>query len=221
MAGGRQRVDRIELSIAVVLQLGILIVTIGSRVERAWLTAFAGAVVLLLTFAPAIIERKLRLTLPVEFTLVTCVFLYASFILGEVRDFYERIWWWDLALHGLSALTIGVIGFLSIYVFWMTRRVRVAAGWIATITFAIAVSVGTVWEIFEFLMDWYFGFEMQSSGHLDTMTDLIINAIGAAIAAAFGYFYVYDKDSDIVRRMLDAIAARRDRMAKTKRKGQR
>lgn len=210
MAGGRQRVDRIELSIAVVLQLGILIVTIGSLVERAWLTAFTGAVVLLLTFAPAIIERKLRLTLPVEFTLVTCVFLYASFILGEVRDFYERIWWWDLALHGLSALTIGVIGFLSIYVFWMTRRVRVAAGWIATITFAIAVSVGTVWEIFEFLMDWYFGFEMQSSGHLDTMTDLIINAIGAAIAAAFGYFYVYDKDSDIVRRMLDAIAARRE-----------
>jgi hypothetical protein len=199
-------IDQVELGIAAVLQLGILAIVVASLFQGRWLDAFNGTIVLLLTFAPAMLKHRLQVPLPVELTLVTCVFLFASFVLGEVRDFYERIWWWDLALHGLSALTVGLIGFLGIYVFYMTRRIQVAAGWIATITFALAVSVGTVWEIFEFVMDWYFGFNMQKSGLVDTMTDLLINAIGAAIAAAIGYFYVYKEDSLLGRRLIRAIA---------------
>jgi hypothetical protein len=203
--------DRVEMAVAVILQFGIGLVTVSALIQSQWLVAFNGALVLLLSFAPAIIERRLRVPLPVELTLATCVFLYASFALGEVRDFYEKIWWWDLALHGLSALTIGIIGFLSIYVFYMTQRIRVAAGWIATITFALAVSVGTIWEIFEFLMDWYFGFNMQKSGLEDTMTDLMINSAGASVAAAIGYFYVYDEDSLLGRRLIQALERHRNR----------
>ena len=203
--------NRVEMAVAIVLQIGILLVTVSALFESQWLVAFNGALVLLLSFAPAIIEHRLRVPLPVELTLITCIFLYASFALGEVRDFYEKIWWWDLALHGISALTVGIIGFLSIYVFYMTRRIRVAAGWIATITFALAVSVGTIWEIFEFAMDWYFGFNMQKSGLTDTMTDLIINGAGAAIAAAIGYFYVYDQDSLLGRRLIRAVERHKSR----------
>jgi hypothetical protein len=143
--------------------------------------------------------------------LLTCIFLYASFALGEARDFYEKIWWWDLALHGTSALVIGVIGFLSIYVFYMTRRISIAPGWIAMITFALAVSLGTLWEIFEFLVDWYFGMNMQKSGLTDTMTDLMINAGGAALAAISGYLYVRDEDSQLGRRIIKAYAKRHDK----------
>ncbi|MDH3441904.1 MAG: hypothetical protein OEM63_14190 [Gammaproteobacteria bacterium] len=198
-------IDLVELGIAAVLQLGIVVIVVASLYQGRWLDAFNGTIVLLLTFTPAMLEHRLEVPLPVELTLITCIFLFASFGLGEVRDFYEKIWWWDLALHGLSALTVGLIGFLGIYVFYMTRRIRVAAGWIATITFAIAVSVGTVWEIFEFLMDWYFSFNMQKSGLVDTMTDLLINAFGAAIAAATGYFYVYKEDSLLGRRLIRAV----------------
>ena len=202
-------IDRVELSIALVLQMGILVVTISAFFQGRWLGAFSGALVLLLTFAPAMIERRLNLTLPVEFTLINCVILYASFALGEAQDFYERIWWWDLALHGFSALTIGMIGFLCIYVFYMTHRIRIAPGWIATITFALAVAVGTIWEIFEFLADLTLGLNMQKSGLDDTMTDLMINAAGAALAALMGYFYVRDQDSLFARRILGAWAKRR------------
>ncbi len=204
-------VDRIEMIVASVLQLGIAAVVVGALVEKQYLVAFNGAFVLFLSFAPAMIERRLRVPLPVELTLITCVFLFASFALGEVRGFYEKFWWWDLALHGLSALTVGIIGFLSIYVFYMTHRISVAAGWIATITFSIAVTVGTLWEMFEFLMDWYFGFNMQKSGLPDTMTDLLINAAGAAIAAAIGYFYVYGEDSLFGRRLIQAVARHKNK----------
>ena len=202
-------IDRVELAIALVLQVGILAVTISAFIERQWLGGFAGSVVLLLSFAPAMIERRWKLALPVEFTLITSVFLYASFALGEARDFYERIWWWDLALHGLSALTIGVIGFLLIYVFYMTNRIQLRPGWMATITFALAVSVGTMWEIFEYLADLLLGLSMQKSGLDDTMSDLMIDATGAALAAFTGYYYVRDEDSLFARRIIRAWEKRR------------
>lgn len=205
-------INRIELMVALVLQISILVITVSALIRGQWLGAFSGSIVLLLTFAPALIERHLRVPLPVELTLITCVFLYASFALGEVRDFYEKIWWWDLALHGMAALTIGIIGFLSIYVFYMTQRIQIAAGWIATITFALAVSLGTIWEIFEFMMDWNFGLNMQKSGLVDTMTDLMINAAGAAIAAVIGYLYVRDEDGYYGRRIIRVYVDRKQKM---------
>ena len=59
--------------------------------------------------------------------------------------------------------------------------------------FSFAVAIGSIWEIFEFTMDSILGFNMQKSGLIDTMSDLIVDAIGAAVAAFVGYFYLIRK----------------------------
>lgn len=202
-------INRIELIIAAILQIGIAIITIGALYEGLWRVAFSGSIVLLLTFSPAIIERRMRVPLPVEFTLLTSLFLFASFVLGEVSNFYERIWWWDLVLHGTSALLMGFIGFLAVYVFHMTHRITVKPLHVAAFTFGFAVTLGTLWEIFEFLTDWYLGTNMQKSGLVDTMTDMIINAIGALLAATVGFFYVRNGDSRLGQRLLLKVAAKK------------
>jgi len=200
------RIDRIELMVAAILQTIIAIISIIAAFERLWLVAFSGSAILLLTFAPAMIERRLRVPLPVEFTLLTCAILFASFVLGEVRDFYERIWWWDLALHGLSAMLMGFIGFLTVYVFHMTHRLEIKPIHVAAFTFGFAVTIGTLWEIFEFLMDWFVGTNMQKSGLVDTMTDLIINAFGALVAATTGFLYVKNGDSQLGRKLFEKVS---------------
>lgn len=200
--------DRVEMAVALLLQLGIAAVTLTALLERQWLLSLSGAAVLLLTFMPAIIERQLQVPLPTEFTLITCVFLFASYALGEAGGFYERIWWWDLALHGMSAVITGLIGFLSLYVFYMTYRIRVAPIYVAILSFGLAVAVGTLWEIFEFLADWFLGLNMQRSSLIDTMTDLMLNSGGAILAAAIGYYYVKNGDSLLGRRLIRALVAR-------------
>lgn len=207
-------VDRIELAIAFALQIAIAVVTVGAAIETQWLVAFSGLAVLTLTLTPAIIERQLRVKLPVEFTLITCVFLYASFALGEVRDFYDRFWWWDLMLHGVSAIVMGLIGFLAIYVFYMTHRVRVRPIYVAIITLALAISVGTLWEILEFVADRAFGTNMQKSGLVDTMTDLVTDMVGGVVAATTGYYYVQNGDSLLGRRLIQNLLERSRRIAK-------
>lgn len=119
-------------------------------------------------------------------------------------------------LHAFSAFVTGLFGFLAIYVFYMTYRIRVAPMYVAIITFAMAISVGTLWEIFEFNTDSVFGTNLQQSGLVDTMTDLIINAIGAMIAAAIGHYYEQDGDSlvgqKLIRNRVDRNNARISRL---------
>ena len=119
-------IELIETVVSVAIQVSIFSVAVSALMTGRWLTAFSGFAVLALSFGPAMLERKLRVRLPVELTLFVCIFLFASFVLGEVRDFYEQLWWWDLLLHGTSALLIGLIGFLSVYVFYVTNRIQVS-----------------------------------------------------------------------------------------------
>lgn len=205
-------IDDLQFALAIFLQVVMLILTIALFARGTWLSAFTGLLVFGLTFMPGILARQMRLVLPVEFSLATTIFLYASFALGEVRDFYARFWWWDLMLHSLSALTIGLIGFLAIYVFIRAKRVVVPPIYVATMTFSIAVTTGTLWEIFEFSMDWFFGFNMQKSGLVDTMTDIIVDALSALVAAMLGYFYVKNGDSLIIHRMLTNFLQKNPRL---------
>ncbi len=191
-------IDNLQFVLATVLQLLMLVLTVELILHELWLSAFTGVLVLSLSLMPGILARRLNLVLPVEFSLITNFFLAASFAAGEIGDFYLRFWWWDLMLHALSALTIGMIGFLAIYVFIRAERVRIAPHYAALLSFTIAVTTGSLWEIFEFCMDWFFGFNMQKSGLVDTMTDMIVDAISAFIAALLGYFYIKNGDSLLI-----------------------
>lgn len=194
--------ERVQLLIAFGLQVAIAVVAAGAFVESQWLVAFTAVLVLTLTFTPALIEQRFGLHIPVEFTLLTCLILYASFGLGEIGQFYARFWWWDLLLHSLSAAVIGLIGFLTVYVMYMTRRIEMSAGFLGVVSFGFAVTLGTIWELFEFSMDWLFGFNMQKSGLVDTMTDLMMDAAGGVLAGWMGYHYVKGRESLIVDRMV-------------------
>lgn len=196
----------VQIALSRVLQFAIFLVFIVSLWERQWLVGFTALIVLGLTFLPALIERQLSVHLPVEFTLVTSLFLYASFGLGEVRGFYQRFWWWDILLHSASALVMGLTGFLLVYIFYSTQRIRMAPLYVGMVSFGFAVTVGTLWEIFEFSMDWVFGFNMQKSGLIDTMTDLMVDALGALLAAFLGYQYTRHGDAALAAPLVRRFA---------------
>ena len=176
-----------------------------------WSLAFVALATFALSLAPVLLASRLRIQLPLPFLAATSLFVFASIFMGEAFDFYERFWWWDLALHGSSAVGFGLIGFLFVFMLFEGDRFAAPPSAMAFITFCLAMTVGSIWEVFEYLMDQSFGLNMQKSGLTDTMTDLIINGAGAAIAAAIGYFYVSDEDSLLGRRLIRAMSRHKAR----------
>ncbi len=182
---------RIKLGLQVILAVGLVV----EIYEAQWLNAALVFFIVIVTFLPSFLARGLDLFVPPELELMTIGFVFASVFLGETRDYYGRFWWWDILLHGTSGGLLGVLGFLLVYVLNATPRIELhmRPRFLALFAFCFAVTAGAAWEIFEFGVDQFFGTTMQkptygdSSGLVDTMEDLIVNAIGASIVVLLGY----------------------------------
>lgn len=135
---------------------------------------------------------------------VLALFVLAALVLGEVFNIYESVWWWDDMLHGISGIIVGLVGLLAIYFFNQRHTMAISPAFVAVFVFCFAVSIGALWEIFEFTMDFLFhmsmqkwnmppdtiviGNEYQGRGLRDSMSDLIVATLGAGLAAIFSYF---------------------------------
>jgi hypothetical protein len=163
---------------------------VAALVTQSFPTAFIAAVTLGLSVLPALAASRLHIRLPVSFLAAAVLFIFATIYLGEQEGYYDLYWWWDILLHFGSAMGFGLIGFLFAFMLFEGDRYAAPPFAITLIAFCFGVTIGTLWEVFEFAMDQIFGLNMQKSGLLDTMSDLIVDCIGAALGAFMGFLYL-------------------------------
>lgn len=155
----------------------------------------------ILTYFPSILSKKFGVYLPKRLQLIITLFIFAAQILGEIGDFYEKISWWDTMLHTISGIVLGLVGFLFVYLLNEKGNINVnlSPKFVIIFAFCFALTMGVFWEFFEFGADRLFGYNMQKfrmpgqDGLVDTMNDLIVDAIGAIVACIGGYIYIKRK----------------------------
>jgi uncharacterized membrane protein len=186
------RREKIHLGLSYFLRLTIIPAIVSAAIKQQWLTLFLASLILFLTFLPSLIERNYKVTIPTEFALVVVLFVYTSLFLGEIHAYYTKFWWWDIILHGGAGLLFGFVGFLIMYTlnYKLKLKLKMAPGYVALFAFTFALASGVIWEIFEFGVDSLLGYNMQKSGLVDTMWDLIVDTVGAAVVALLGYLYL-------------------------------
>jgi hypothetical protein len=180
------------LTVVIQALLGLGLVLFVLR--RDWENVVLTALVILLTLMPAFVWKRYRIFIPPEFQLSAAVFVFLSLFLGSAIDFYYHFWWWDIVLHTGSGFLFGIVGFIATFVLNQTEHLPqgIRRGFVCFFGVTFAVFLGVLWEIFEFLMDRFTPFNMQSleTGVDDTMQDLIVDTLGAVIVAlmALAYF---------------------------------
>lgn len=175
----------------------LLLVTaaVYSLFTRQYEVTFTAMWTMALTMVPFLLPSLVGVRLPEGFIVAIALFLCGTIFLGEMAGFYERYWWWDMMLHGGSAMGLGLTGVILMLILIKGDRLSAAPLAVSLFAFSFAVAVGVLWEIYEFAMDQTFGMNMQRSGLVDTMWDLIINCVGAAGGAAVGFVYLTREDA--------------------------
>ena len=149
---------------------------------------------------PSILERRLRFELPGLLYGFYIVFLYCAIFLGEVRSFYYLFPRWDSILHFFSSMMSGFFGLMVVTILNRDRHVSMNLSplFVCLFAFCFSVTIGSLWEIYEFLGDGLFGLNMQkfmtAQGELlvghdalrDTMKDIIVDVLGALLASVIG-----------------------------------
>ena len=178
-------------TIAITLKVLILIGSIFCVFKEHYLLSFSSILVFIISSLPQVLSRKYKLKIPPEFDFMVVLFIFITLYLGNIQSFYEKFWWWDILLHTSSGFMLGIVGFLMIFI--LNERTDISLdikpNFMAIFAFAFAVSLGVVWEIFEFAMDQIFNMNMQASGLVDTMWDLIVDSIGALVISILGAIY--------------------------------
>ena len=151
---------------------------------------FVGVLTLILFGVPTFIERKTDIDLPPVLEGIIYCFIFAAEILGELNSFYTKIPYWDTMLHTINGFLMAAIGFALVDIFNRSDRfsVKLSPLFLAIVAFCFSMTVGVLWEFFEFAMDTYIGTDMQK--------DWIVTAINSVKFDPNGLNVVHHVDID-------------------------
>lgn len=174
----------------------------GERVKSDYvlmvLQCLVGTIVI---FLPKKVEDRFQIHIPNGIEIIYFIFLFCAIYLGEVRNFYYRIPYWDVILHGFSAMMLGALGFTLVDYLNGTEKLnlKLSPFFVSFFAFCFSVTCGAVWEIYEFLADGFLGTNMQkfitAEGEVligraalgDTMKDIIVDTLGTLVIVIIGY----------------------------------
>ena len=156
-----------------VLYYSVVVVLARALWVRNFEQAFICALSLGLFAMPNLIERTIRIDFPPLLEAIIYCFIYAAEILGEINSFYTKIPLWDTILHTITGFLVAAMGFALVDLFNRSERFtfRLSPAFLAIVAFCFSMTVGVLWEFFEFGMDYYFGTDMQK--------DWIVTAINS------------------------------------------
>lgn len=141
---------------------------------------------MLLALALPVYTRLSGITMPGGLVTGVLAFSLGAFVAGEWYGAYTWNWWWDIALHLLSAAVLALVGHALVLLVTAGAPPRTAL-WIGSIlAVGFAALVGVAWELMEFSIDAIFGTNAQRSGLPDTMGDVSANIVGAIYGAVAG-----------------------------------
>lgn len=151
---------------------------------------FVASLMFVVSISPYYFKAVHNVHIPTIFIYGVIIFIFFSITLGQFGGMYDRFHWYDAFLHFLSALVLGIVGFLSMYLFYNVNKLKLPLLLVVIFSFCFAVTIGVIWEIIEYFIDMTLGTNMQVSSLDDTMVDLMVNALGALISSVIGYLYV-------------------------------
>ena len=151
------------------------ILVVETLVRQVMLGNFEGAffcvLTILLLYVPSWLQVRLRIELPPPLEITILCFIFAAEILGEVNAFYVNVPNWDTMLHTLNGFLAAAVGFSMVILLNDDERLAfdLSPFFLALVAFCFSMTIGVLWEFFEFGADWFF--------HTDMQKDTVINAI--------------------------------------------
>ena len=169
------------------IQMVLTLIVIFSVIRQFFLgnyhNMFLGILTLILFMVPQFLDKKLSVTIPVGLETVILIFIFSAEILGEINAFYVKIPIWDSILHTTNGFLMAAIGFALIDLFNRSEKfsIKMSPYFVAFFAFCFSMTVGVLWEFFEFSMDQFFGLDMQKDWIVTAINSVKLNPTGANV----------------------------------------
>ena len=183
----RQRVRR-RMTLRGVLAFFVVLTMIRAAFMHRFENIFVCVLALILLALPSIIEKQLAIDIPPLMEGIIYCFIYAAEILGEINSFYTIIPGWDTMLHTINGFLVAAVGFCLVDLFNRSERFtfRLSPLFLALVAFCFSMTMGVLWEFFEFGMDRLFLMDMQKDTIIHSITSVMLDPTNMNIPVTIG-----------------------------------
>lgn len=155
---------------------------------------------LILLLLPFLLQRGLKITLPNTLEIIILLFIFSAEILGEIQNFYGIFPFWDTMLHTLNGFLCAAIGFSLVHLLNKnSKKISLSPLYLCLVAFCFSMTIGVVWEFFEFGVDQTMNRDMQKDRVTDTISSVTFDEKhdnNAIVIDNIDYTVLYDKDGN-------------------------
>lgn len=177
------REHRSSFIVYFVLRLLVIVTMILQFLNGNYENFFLCILTLILLIMPSLIQVTLKIELPTVLEILILIFIFSAEILGEIREYYIMIPMWDTILHTINGFLAAAIGFSMVDLLNRSDRMtfQLSPLFTAIVAFCFSMTIGVVWEFFEFGMDMIFGLDMQKDTVIQAIRSVTLNPDGKNI----------------------------------------
>lgn len=163
-----------------VLRILVIGIMIAQFFNGNYQNVFLCILTLVLFMVPSFIEVNFKIDIPDALEIIVLLFIFAAEILGEIRAYYIAFPHWDMMLHTINGFLAAAIGFSMVELFNREERFlfKLSPAFLAIVAFCFSMTIGVVWEFFEWGMDMFFGLDMQKDTVLHTINSVLLDPAG-------------------------------------------
>ena len=164
-------------SVYVVLRLVVVAELVLSILRGEYESAFICLLVLILFILPFFIQQNFGIQLPTTLEIIILLFIFAAEILGELEGYFITYPNWDTMLHTTTGFLCAATGFALIDILNRNSRIKfhLSPIYVALAAFCFSMTVGVLWEFFEFGMDRLFHLDMQKDTVVQSITSVMLD----------------------------------------------
>jgi hypothetical protein len=171
---------RKTMIVLIILQILVIITAVAEGLHGNFYNVFLCALTMLLFNIPRFVNIKLKIYLPTALEIVILLFIFAAEILGEIQSFYTIFSNWDTILHTINGFIMAAIGFALIDILNQSPKIHfdMSPVFVAFVAFCFSMTIGVLWEFFEFTADYFFHTDMQKDFIVNTISSVALNPNG-------------------------------------------
>lgn len=164
----------------VILRALVIFVMILQIFNRNFENVFLCVLTLVLLVVPSFIQVNLKIEFPTGLEIILLFFIFAAEILGEIQAYYIKIPEWDTALHTVNGFLMAAIGFSLVDILNRHERfsIKLSPLYVSLGAFCFSMTIGVIWEFFEFAMDRFFGLDMQKDTIVHSISSVVLDPAG-------------------------------------------
>ncbi|MCP1103748.1 hypothetical protein [Aequitasia blattaphilus] len=159
------------------LRILVIVMMVLQIFNKNYENVFLCVLTLLLLVVPSLVQVSFKIELPKGLEITMLIFIFAAEILGEISSYYIKFPLWDTVLHTINGFLMAAIGFAMADILNNSKKMKfeLSPAFLAIVAFCFSMTIGVIWEFFEFAMDRLFVLDMQKDYVINQITTVTLD----------------------------------------------